>query len=173
MTDIPNQTLWRKVFQNLPSDLKAEITLAAASEIIVKQATAANLLATVTPANLRGIIPNPHNATRVDVAADFVENTTTTIYTVPADKRLFISSAWASMAITIAGANRGHLKITTAVPADVLIFLGIASDGVGAGNNSNQYRPAIEVPATYLIRVTSLGASHYVSGGIHGWIEDV
>jgi len=173
MTDIPNQTKWVKVFQNLATDLKAEVALAALSEIIAKQDTPGNLKALVTLAGLQGIIPNPINATRIDCSIVNVSNTTTTIYEVPAGKKLFIHSSWATVENGSASLNGVILKVTDSVGTEIFRLLYVAT-GVSQGNGlSNQYHPALEVPAGYLVRMTSPAASIYGHGGFSGWLESV
>lgn len=172
MTDIPDQTKWVKVFQNLASDLKVEVAIAALAEVIVTQGTAANLRALVTLAGLRGIIPNPITASRIDIGGAVAMNQTTVLYTVPANKKLYIASAWISVANTSAGYGTFHLHTRDVGNAiDIYLMRGYTTDET-FNMWSNQYRPGLETFAGYDVCIHSSNDYARVYGGISGWLED-
>lgn len=151
MTDIANQTKWFKAFQN----------------------TASDLLATVTPANLRGIIPNPHTATRISKGFSGDANAGDKLYTVDADEILFISSAWVIFMNLGAGDTTSLFEVYNG--ADVLqyaLFKATVKQNTGI-SNSNSYVPGLVLPATWYIWYRGHIAGNNIGCGFHGWIEDV
>ena len=173
MTDIPNQVNWVKVFQNLASDLKVEAAIAAASEIIVKQATAANLEALVTLKGLRGIIPNPITATRIDKSGYSAGVGAITLYTVPAATKLYISSAWLASFESVAAAALIELYIRDADDVFVSYIQTHAYAIAGHQTSSNRFVPGVEALTGYDIILSVPHANTTARASIHGWIEDV
>ena len=124
-------------------------------------------------ANTRGIIPNPIDATRIDVAVVGVENTITILYTVPAGYKLFIDSLWLSLYNDSASTTTGALYIRNG--SDVLVYYLAYLNLITKreGNHSQSFPVAVEVSAGYDICVRSFLAALIVNAGIHGWLESV
>lgn len=173
MTDISDQTKWRKVFQSLATDLKAEVALAALSEIIVKQSTAANLRALVTLAGLQGIIPEPITATRINKGSEAIDATTAKIYTVPADTVLFIFAI--SIDITcVANAGVGRILVKNAAGVEQYKLFHIRLVATSTREHAERYLcPAVKASAGWYIEIFSEAVGMRVWGELNGWLEAV
>jgi hypothetical protein len=123
--------------------------------------------------DLRGFYPKPETATRIDKYATNAGNATVILYTVPANKLLFVSSAW--LAARAAAGSSGVLYFGIRNAADVLVvyILTIILHVITQGQLANQYKPGIEVPAGYDVFTLSTNAALACEAGFSGWLESV
>lgn len=95
-------------------------------------------------------------------------NATTTIHTVTAGKTFYLTSIWVVALNTAAAASGPVLKITTAAPADIMIW-DLQLNGIGHGELSLPFNPPIPVSAGNLIVVLSAAPAVTVVGSITGY----
>jgi len=173
MTQITDQTKWCRVLNHVAADLRALVSIASGEKITVEQATANSLKALVTLAPLQGIIPNPINATRVNVGQIALGSATMTIYTVPSGKLFFLTNA----------ILHSRESANAAGEADVIVYNQSAVlqyhiqrqlyDVAGHQALALQFIPALELPANWYVIVTNNHANIDSAAFITGWLEDV
>jgi len=151
MASITDQTRWRRVLNHVSADL----------------------LATVNPANLRGIIPNPHNALRVAVAARADGVAVSIIKTTAADKIVFISSVFLSVSLSADASCEGQLSVRDNGDNFKYHILRIRLEKAGQLSLANTFSPALEIPEGWDVYVEGNNAGMQTVGGIYGWEEDV
>ena len=130
-----------------------------------------DLLALVTIKKITGWLPDYTVSSLIDKYATNAGGATNIIYTVPENKILFISSAWVSARAS--AVSSGHFGIAIRNDEDdftvYLLFIALNASSIMA--LSNQYRPAIQVPAGYDVYNYSEGASITGETGFSGWLE--
>lgn len=181
MTQIDNQTKWRRVLNHVASDLvalvslatgseiivkqatatdlKAEVTLKALSEIIVKQATATNLLATVTP----------HVGTLIRKHASVI-NGTTVVHTVTAGKTLYLCGMVCVVTETTAN-GRGYMAIRNDSDVEQYLIFDVKLYSAGIVPNNFVFNPPDQLSAGYDIIVHSDSDHIDTRGFIFGYEE--
>jgi len=172
MTQITDQTRWRRVLNHVASDLLALVSIATGQKITVEQATPASLKALVTLAGLRGIIPEPVNATRINLSALASGDATTTIYTVPPAKILFLTGVMLASRESANASSYATIRVSDATPTTKYYPLVHYYDLAGHQASSNHYCPALELAAGWIIEVTSSHANIDAFATIHAWLED-
>lgn len=124
-------------------------------------------------ANTRGIIPDPINATRVN-QRNYVNGVDTAIiYTVPANKILYITSAWLAITESADAAGLGMIFIRDASDGAVAYLFIQRYNKAGQVSMSNQYWPAIEAAAAWDVCVNATHANLAAEAGFSGWLEAV
>lgn len=120
---------------------------------------------------IRGIWP-ARNATRVDESDDQHEEGTTKIYTVPADKKLFIASAFLGSRLSADGAAWCELKMYDSGDNLLYFIYTQLMDKAGQMATSQPFIPALEGAAGDYVLLTVPIAPLDARGIIHGWLED-
>ena len=120
---------------------------------------------------IRGVWP-ARNATRIAKEATQVGVGNAIVYTVPASKIFFMTSAGLSCYNSAGGGQSTGLGIRNG--ADVhqyyLVFHYFSAQSQHSG--ARPLFPAIEVPATYDVYVISSSANITAMGSALGWLED-
>jgi len=99
------------------------------------------------------------------------DNATITLYTVPADKRLYVTSAYCQ--VTTAAAIEGYIQVVlNTVTSIVLSVRGSVDISAGLAILSTAFTMPIKLNATDTVQLRSTGPGG-VAGGFTGWIEDV
>lgn len=122
-------------------------------------------------AGIRGIWP-ARNATRINKAGYKDGYGTVLIYTVPADKKLFISSV--TMASRLAGEAETR-ALTFVEDADNVELYRMAChlyNFAGQQNCHVVFWPALEANETDRVCMCSYNAEMDVRAYVHGWLED-
>ncbi len=120
---------------------------------------------------IRGIWP-ARNAVRINEDAEAVGVSSITIYTVPANKILFISTVdMASIQSSIAAVSV-RLNVFNELAAFSYRIKYHYFEAVGQQVSSSRYVPALEAAAGYTIRIFSAHADGQAAACLHGWLED-
>lgn len=122
-------------------------------------------------AGIRGVWPDI-DAVRVIDSAYQAGAGSLIIYTVPAGKILFVTSAFLAARYSGAANAWGAIGVRDALDAHQYWFAMVYIVGANSYNTPLSYFPAVEVPAGYDVYVRSGDALLDANGIINGWIED-
>jgi len=112
------------------------------------------------------------DAVRVEAWKSAVGVAIETIYTVPANKKLFIASCFISSRLSANAACYGQVIVTDS-GAVVKVYPYIHEYEIaGQMATGMYYMPALEAEAGWLVKVKSSHADLIATGIIHGWLED-
>ncbi len=179
----PDGITEQPVTQATASKLKVTTTPDQTAEQPVRQFEAARLLCTNTPdgttaqpvsqvSGVHGIWP-ASNSLRRSKTGSALGVAITTIYTVPANKKLFISSSLLSSRLSADAATFCLLFVENAAGAPLFYLNWHYYDVAGHQTIPTQYSPALEAVATDIVKVQSLHANIDCRGFFNGWLEDV
>lgn len=182
MAIMDDQLKWRRVFSPEPDDFLVENSPDGSSEQPVVQTDAALLKCTNTPdgtnpqmvtqyTGVKGIWPVA-NAVLVNASAFQGGVGAAIIYTVPANKKLYLGSL--SLAARENADADSYVVIAVRNAEDVYQFNLVVIYFVIAGQLAipQSYTPAIAVEAGFDVYVSSAHANINGRGTIHGWLED-
>lgn len=120
---------------------------------------------------ISGIWP-ARNAVRVYASEYLTGALIKTVYEVPADKKLFISSCWLSTRNAAAASYYALLTVYNTVPASIAELISHYYDSIGQQVTALSFFPAIEAAAGFKVRAYSSDANLDVGCSIFGWLED-
>jgi len=183
VTTFPETDEPHTVVQSDATKLKATVTPDGVTAQEVTQTDAANFKCTTTPdevnpqevvqkAGVRGIWPTT-NAVRVNASGIQTGVGITNIYTVPANKILYIFSAQAAVRETADADSYGWIAIRNAVDVLQFYLLVVFINVKGFIALPQTYSPAIELAAGWDVYVQAGHADVGIRGQINGWLEDV
>lgn len=123
-------------------------------------------------ANTQGIIPDPINAERI--YKDNYQNGEggQTIYTVPAGKKLFITTAWISARNSNTTSGEAYLQLRNASAQKIYMMACIRFDISGQGSMPQLFIPALEGLAGYDVRLDCTNAGIDARAGFTGYLQD-
>ncbi|HDZ38744.1 MAG TPA: hypothetical protein ENH62_10720 [Marinobacter sp.] len=181
-TSTPDQTAEQPVRQFEAARLKCTNTPDGITEQPVTQATPASLKCTNTPdgttaqpvsqvSGVHGIWPAP-NSLRISKTGSALGVAIRTIYTVPANKKLFISSGLLASRLSADAATYCLLFVENAAGAPLFYLNWHYYDVAGHQTIPTQYSPALEAVATDIVKAQSLHANLDCRGFFDGWLED-
>jgi len=124
-------------------------------------------------ANTRGIIPDPVNATRVNVGDIALGSASTTIYTVPANKLFFLTNVTLQSRESAAAAGEADVAVYNGSSVLQYYIQRQFYDVAGHRDLSQQFIPALELPAGWYVVVTNNHANIDSAAFITGWLESV
>ena len=151
MASITDQARWQRVLNHIAADLKAEVILA----------------------GLRGIIPNPIDALRINVTKRAGKDAPVKLYTVPENKIFFLFSS--SCCFTTA-TEKGKSFVQVIDAEDVLLYHLHSSEDAPINSQhitAKQYFPALPLVYGDYIYASVESIYQYARATIHGWEEDV
>lgn len=123
-------------------------------------------------AGINGVMPDI-DSTRISKHLLNVVNTTSIVYTVPASKTFYMTNAWVSSGSAAAALSGCYLFIRNASDVTTVILMDTYAIANAPVAYSCNYMPALELPAGYDLCLLSSQGNEYISGGGHGWLEDV
>ena len=183
VTATPDGITEQPVKQAIASKLRVMTTPDGLTSQSVWQATAASLKCTNTPdgitaqpvsqvSGVHGIWP-ASNSLRRSKTGSALGVATTTIYTVPADKKLFITSSLLASRLSADAATYCLLFVENAAGSPLFYLNWHYYDVAGHQTIPTQYSPALEAVATDIVKVQSMHANIDCRGFFNGWLEDV
>ena len=95
-----------------------------------------------------------------------------TVYTVPANKLCFITTVYLTSRNANAGLNTTYASIRTGGNAHVCYLLQHFYVVAGQISSSQRFFPALELPASYFVRLYNSHADVEARTLIFGWLED-
>lgn len=120
---------------------------------------------------IQGVWP-PRDAVRVSTSLSQVGIGTGVLYTVPADKKLFIGTGILSSRLAVAGSRYARMHVVDHVAAMKYTICSHFYDVAGQMSNNMRFFPALELIAAWSVRIYSDHANIDCEGTIHGWLED-
>lgn len=120
---------------------------------------------------ISGIWP-ARNAERIYATEYLTGALIKTVYEVPANKKLFISSGWMATRTAAAASYYAVLTLYNTVPAIIAELLGHYYDSIGHQTTALSFFPAIEAAAGFKVRAYSSHADLDLGCSIFGWLED-
>jgi len=120
---------------------------------------------------ISGIWP-ARNAVRVAEQNVQIDIGTTIVYTVPAEKKLFISNAGISTTLASAVACRGYVAVRDGDDVTKYFVLFQQMYSVGQLTNFMGFVPALEAAAGWDVFVNTDNADLRCRGFVFGWLED-
>lgn len=120
---------------------------------------------------IRGVWP-ARDSVRIFKNGSIIGLGETVIYTVPAAKLLFISGAELATGLSADADVRSMVSVRDALDAFQYQLFYHRFIVKGQLNNSQNYLPALEVPATWYVEIRSSGAGLNSTCSIKGWLED-
>lgn len=155
-----DQTTWRMVFSAEPTDLQNQNTPSAEAIHTIVQHS-----------EVRGIWPS-YSAERIN-KSDFQAGVGINIvYTVPANKKLYIGSASLSGYESADGTSNCRLGLRSELDAWRAWLVYIYFTKAGQMTVPMKFAPALEALAGWDVFVESSFANIGCRGQIHGWLED-
>lgn len=120
---------------------------------------------------ISGIWP-ARNAERVNEDAGSTGLTIATVYTVPANKKLFINQAFLTSRLSADADTHAVFYVVDELNADVYTIC--IHRYIIAGQQSTQqvFSPALEAGPDYEVRIYNYDANARCEGLIFGWLED-
>lgn len=182
MGAVDNQINWRKVFQDDAADLKCTNTPDGVTSQPVHQGDASLLNVTSTPAansiqevrpaaGIKGIWA-PEGSVRVNEAVQSIGEGGAGVYTVPANKILFIATAGLTTSLSTDQVSVGGLQVRD--EGDALAYSIMLSIFAKAGQAGifSRFSPALEVEAGWDVFVSGSHADMVARALFFGWLED-
>ncbi|MBA7494511.1 hypothetical protein ES702_05087 [subsurface metagenome] len=120
---------------------------------------------------IRGVWPE-RNATRIQEAGARTSSGGENFYTVPANKKLFISSLVLTSKLTLAAEVYSTMSVLNAVDVTQYTILRQIYTIAGQQTLPLSFMPALEVLAGWKVRIYSSSDNLFVFVYIFGWIED-
>lgn len=111
-----------------------------------------------------------HNGSQIMIQA-FTANSTNTVYTVPDNKKFFLTHIDITYTSTASGAMYIYILDDNNNPIYVPFFM-YTIDGNSWGTEGKSYWPPIELPEDYYIKQFSNNAGVKFYASYHGWLED-
>ena len=118
-----------------------------------------------------GVWPSA-NAVRVNATAVQAEGGIVTVYTVPADKKLFIASAFLGSRMSADGSAWSSLRLRDSGDNELYWIYVQLMDKAGQMATSQAFFPALEAAAGDYVYLHVPTAPIDARGIIHGWLED-
>lgn len=120
---------------------------------------------------IRGIWP-ARNATRINKNASKFGIGTVLIYTVPAGKKLFISSSWMSIRLSVNVSCSASMGVNDDEAVHKYFMFYFMFDLAGQQADARNYTPALEAEPGDDVKMYNDNAGLDSRCGIHGWLED-
>lgn len=119
---------------------------------------------------INGVMPD-RDSTRVNVYGDQTGAGSTTFYTVPANKILYISSCNLTTSQSVAQTSYSFIGVSTNAPALAFYCAVLRMYSAGQMVAPLYFNPALEASALWTINVTNSSADMNSNGIINGWLE--
>lgn len=120
---------------------------------------------------ISGIWPS-RNAVRVAESAGSTGLTVANVYTVPANKNLFISQAFLTSRLSADANSYSILYVVDELNADVYTICVHQYSIAGQQSTQQGFIPALEAGADYEVRLYNYNANLHCDALIFGWLED-
>lgn len=111
-----------------------------------------------------------HNGDQIVGKAINISNETETMYTVPANKILYLTHYWHFTWASAAGV--AQIYIADAVPALYYRLSWMEDDGAFRFGIAGNYDPPLELGEGYTIKIQTNVAGVETAGGFVGWLDD-
>lgn len=122
-------------------------------------------------AGIRGVWPDV-DAERIDKVGGQNGLGTTILYTVPAGKKLFISSAFISSTLSSSLEAHTNFFVRDAAQATKFYFYQLKYKYQGQQASGMSYTPALEALEDWEVCLYGSNAAIKATGIFHGWLED-